>query len=436
LPSAAVIRHLALAVAIAHSAPLSASISATTDAAWTNANAQVNANAAAKPNSAKVPSQASLDRLFPTDAVVRKQVRFWELIFQRYPSSTIVIHDFDEPDRIVDLIDFVMFAERDGKKAVPVREERVKVSTRYLERYAIAVDRFAAEGRAALRHGAIEKRLWNVYGASPESLRRLLEGRVRLRSQSGLADTFVDAANKAQDYLPYMESVFRTYGLPTRLTRIAFVESMFNFEAVSKVGASGLWQFMPSTAKHYMYVGRSIDERNSPYKATRAAAQLLKDNHEILRSWPLAVTAYNHGAAGMNRGAREVGSRDLGKIIRGYRSASFGFASQNFYGEFIAAANTYDWLIATGRVRKRSPVKDDTPITLSRPMTMPQLMRTTGLSEETILKHNACILPSAFRTYMNKPLPKGYEIRVPNGRVAQVKKSLQSGKPAATISRR
>ncbi len=381
-------------------------------------------------------ADANHSKMFPTDPVVRKQVRFWELIFQRYPSTTVVIHDVDEPDRIIDLIDFVLFAERDGRKGAGPREDRLKLTERYIQRYELGVDRFARLGRDALKYGAMEKRLWSVYSTSPESMKRLLDGRIRLRSQTGLADTFVDAADRAQDYLPYMEEVFRTTGIPTRLTRIAFVESMFNTHAKSKVGASGIWQFMPATARNYMYVGRSLDERNSPWKATRAAAQYLRRNYEILKAWPLAVTAYNHGAAGVNRGAREVGSRELGQIIKGYSAKSFGFASQNFYAEFIAAANTYDWLINTGRIKRRSPAKMDEPVVLTRRMTMPQLMRLTGLDEETLMKHNPCLLPSAFVDYARKPLPAGYEVRVPTKMVAQVKRSLRVGEPKATISRR
>ena len=83
-----------------------------------------------------------------------------------------------------------------------------------------------------------------------------------------------------------MEQIFEDHNIPKNLTRIAFVESMFNEKAISKVGASGVWQFMPSTAKDFIIVDKYIDERNSPIKATEAAAKLLKANFKLLGSWP------------------------------------------------------------------------------------------------------------------------------------------------------
>jgi ribosomal protein L22 len=73
----------------------------------------------------------------------------------------------------------------------------------------------------------------------------------------------------------------------------------FNAAAYSKVGAAGLWQFMRSTGRRYMRVDDAVDERFDPYRSTEAAAQLLAYNYRVLGSWPLALTAYNHRAAGI-----------------------------------------------------------------------------------------------------------------------------------------
>ena len=71
-------------------------------------------------------------------------------------------------------------------------------------------------------------------------------------------------------------------------------------------------------------------------KSTRAAAKLLKRNYRLLKSWPLAVTGYNHGAYGVKRAVKKVGSRDLVDLIENYDKHSWGFASKNFYAELIA----------------------------------------------------------------------------------------------------
>ena len=97
-----------------------------------------------------------------------------------------------------------------------------------------------------------------------------------------------------------------------------------------------MWQFMPETGKKFMRVDTAVDERRDPMASTRAAARLLKENYRLLGNWPLAITAYNHGTEGIFRGIKAVGSDDLVDLIRSYQSPTFGFASKNFYAEFLA----------------------------------------------------------------------------------------------------
>lgn len=375
-------------------------------------------------------------RAFPTDLFLRKQIRFWEHVFQHYPSTTTIIHDSDEPDRMIDLVDYLLFAKRDGRPDVISRDERLKTSQRYLERYELAADRFRRFQKDALRYGAIETRLYNVYVRSPQALSRLYSGNVHFRTQPGLSDTFLEASEKAQIYLPFMESVFKTYKIPTIVTRLVFVESMFNIDARSKVGASGIWQFMPGTARSYLHVDRAVDERNSPYKSTRAAALHLMENYQELRSWPLAITAYNHGKGGIQRAVRELRTRDFGIIARNYRGRAFGFASRNYYSEFLAAANTYDWLVRSGKLQLRTMKPSDATVVLNRRMSIGEFLRVTGVSEDVVHRYNPCLLPSAFTYYRERPLPANYELRVPITTAAHVKQVLKSGIQRQTISRR
>src|SRR5205823_9329759 len=123
---------------------------------------------------------------------------------------------------------------------------------------------------------------------------------------------------------------------------LPLVESSFENRALSSAGAAGIWQFTRGTGKLYMSVNKKLDERLDPAKATRSAARLLHDNYNALGSWPLAITAYNHGRAGMMHAQSEVGSSDLTKVIQDYKGPLFGYASMNFYSEFIAAVDVYD----------------------------------------------------------------------------------------------
>lgn len=120
------------------------------------------------------------------------------------------------------------------------------------------------------------------------------------------------------------------------LAYLPHVESSYNARAGSKVGALGLWQLMPSTMRS-LEGKQAVYQRTDPSVSTKAAMKLLKMNYEKTGSWPLALTAYNHGANGVVRAIEETKSRDLCKIIEHYDSPSFKFASSNFYAQFLAA---------------------------------------------------------------------------------------------------
>ena len=144
---------------------------------------------------------------------------------------------------------------------------------------------------------------------------------------------------RSSSYATHIAETFANLGLPPELAVLPHVESSFNANAYSKVGAAGLWQFMRSTGRRYMRVDDAVDERLDPYRSTEAAAQLLAYNYRVLGSWPLALTAYNHGAAGMRRAKESVGTDDFVKINRTYNSRTFGFASRNFFPSFTRSHN-------------------------------------------------------------------------------------------------
>ena len=159
----------------------------------------------------------------------------------------------------------------------------------------------------------------------------------QIRLQMGLKDRMQKAFFLSGRHLPMMEDIFRKHGLPIELTRLVFVESSFNERAQSKVGASGLWQIMPSVAKPYGYITSHYDKRNHPRYATELAAKILKANYKKLGSWPLAITAYNHGLTGIRRMKVKAKSNQIEDLIDSERkTATWGFASKNFYACFLA----------------------------------------------------------------------------------------------------
>ncbi|MFK7825396.1 MAG: lytic transglycosylase domain-containing protein [Oligoflexales bacterium] len=352
-------------------------------------------------------------KLFPTPSVVEKQIQFWEKIFYNYPTHTTVIHDTKRPGHIIDIIDFKLWANQNSRKNLPAKRLRDRITRSYLNRYRLAIKRFRRLGKTALKFGAIERRIFSVYNRTKSGLYLLYRGEVDIRSQAGLANEFIVAANRAQKYLPFMEKTFKDEGIPPIITRLAFVESMFNLKARSRVGASGIWQFMPQTAKKYMRINRLVDERNSPFKATRGAAKLMARNHQVLKAWPLAITAYNHGQGGMKRAIKQVGSRDLGRIIDRYHSKSFRYASKNFYAEFRAAVNTYNRLLNENKVDTKQKSLSLTSLTLKKPLSIAQILKKTPLKKNILAEFNRGLRASSFTRYRHHKLPKYFELFLP-----------------------
>ena len=118
--------------------------------------------------------------------------------------------------------------------------------------------------------------------------------------------------NRSARYLTRAREVFRMHGLPEELAFTAMIESGFKPDAVSRVGAKGMWQFMAATARRYgLRVDRWVDERLDPERSTVAAAAYLRDLYNLFGSWPLAQAAYNAGEVKVARAISKTGSRDF-----------------------------------------------------------------------------------------------------------------------------
>src|SRR5262249_16198592 len=132
----------------------------------------------------------------------------------------------------------------------------------------------------------------------------------RVRVQRGQADKFREGLIRSGAWMPYIEQAFADAGVPKEIASLPHVESSFNPTARSFVGAVGLWQFMRSTGRRYMQIDGVVDERLDPYRSSAAAALLMRQNYAVTSSWPLAITAYNHGAGGMLRAIKQCGTDD------------------------------------------------------------------------------------------------------------------------------
>lgn len=241
---------------------------------------------------------------FQVPSAMNDRVNFWIKIYSHYSTTQGVFHLVDEPSVILGEIDLTEIFEDDKltayQKKLMIKSEVQRKKAALLAKYKIK---------------------------DP--------GDVRL--QMGLRDRMKKAMYLSGKYLDRMESIFRKNGMPIELTRLVFVESSFNIYAQSKAGASGLWQIMPNVARQKGYITAHYDKRNHPIEATKLAASMLKENHSELNSWPLAVTAYNHGLAGVKRMLKRNEAVGLNELIESENvTRSWGFASKNFYACFLA----------------------------------------------------------------------------------------------------
>jgi len=245
------------------------------------------------------------------------RVRFWIDVFSRYSQNEAVVHDREQP---------IVLA------VVPLRTGSPEELEQIEERFQSLVAQVATVSLDD------DDTLLAAFRA-PLDPRWIAAARDRIRVQQGQREAFAAGLVNSQLYLTQVRSALRSVNLPGAIAYLPHVESSFNPGATSRDGAAGIWQLMPDTARRYLRVDGAVDERRDPYKATIAAAQYLRDAHDVLGTWPLAITAYNYGVGGTRRAVDAVGSSDLVEVIDHHSSPAFGFSCKNFYAQFLAAAH-------------------------------------------------------------------------------------------------
>lgn len=342
-----------------------------------------------------------------------ERTSFWFDIYTRYGEAHHVIHHVLYPWIIFRVYDTTQTLVN-GRGPIWLRRDRAaKLAQKEVESIRRTLKRLAQKTDYS-RLNAQERYLYNALVNVPGTRKAVFrEAAQNIRSQLGQKDFFERGLQNSGRYLPLMEAEFRRQNIPVELSRLPFVESSFNERAFSKVGASGIWQIMPDTGRAYMIVNDHIDERNSPLKATRVAAYLLRTYARALGQWPLAITAYNNGIGNIQIAMKKAGSNDLATVIARYHRGSFQFASSNFFTCFLAAmyAEKYSDLVFKNILRR--PVMERDTIRLGSNTRAANLPRLTGASRAQLLDYNMD-LKVAFRK--NAIVPRGLQIFVPAGR--------------------
>ncbi|MCB1032847.1 MAG: LysM peptidoglycan-binding domain-containing protein, partial [Acidobacteria bacterium] len=361
------------------------------------------------------PAPAELDaRLFPLPEALEDNVNFWTDVFAEYTSEQAVLHDEEHLDIVYAVLDYSRLEASDLSDVEKYRR-REKAAGETIQRYssillALANDRAPDDED----HRRVRALLEGLPGGSS----KFRQAKDRLRIQTGLKDRFAAAIERSGRYMSEMEASFTRHGVPPVLTRMAFVESMFQEGARSKVGAGGVWQLMPSTARHYLNIGAEVDERFDPLAAAEAAARILRSNFQSLESWPLAVTAYNHGANGMRRAVTNLGTNDPGVVLTQHKSRTYGFASRNFYAEFLAAAKVYAHRrVYFPQVQPQPPLRFDTFVP-GLYVSVLDLAHQSGLDLDDFKELNPAFDGEIWQGGLL--VPKGYRLRVPSGSAERV----------------
>lgn len=237
-------------------------------------------------------------------------------------------------------------------------------------------------------HPILESVIKTFLKRRPQSLQRLL--------------------NLSEYYYPMFERVLDAEGVPLEIKHLAVVESALNPLAKSRVGATGLWQFMYQTGKMYhLDLNSYVDERSDPLKSTEAAASYLADLYQIFGDWDLVLAAYNSGPGNVNKAIRRSGGYDNYWSIRPFLPRE----TQGYLPAFLATFYIFEYAEEHGLQRGRTQIKlfETDTIRVKKSLTFKQLSDILDVSQEDL----AFLNPA----YKLKVIPyvvgKNYTVRLP-----------------------
>jgi peptidoglycan lytic transglycosylase D len=338
------------------------------------------------------------EQAMPYPPQLQRDVNFWVRVYTQIDTNSGYLHD---QYNLAVVYDTVRFAPYSSPRA------RQRIVNQARDHYAAELRRIASGQQPLSEEDQRIKALWGAQ-ASPA---RLLEAIDDIRFQLGQSNRFKDGLIRSGAWQHDIAAALKDEGLPPELAALPLVESSYNPRAYSKVGAAGLWQFMPSTGRRFMRIDRAVDDRMDPFMATEAAAQLLAYNYHILGTWPLALTAYNHGVAGMRRAVDTLGTTDIVTIVRQYQSRTFGFASRNFYVSFLAALKIdrnpqkyFGAIVPMHEERYRQ-------VRMPAYVSVGPLERALNIDSERLQELNPALRPAVWRGRL--AVPRGYQLRLP-----------------------
>ncbi len=348
---------------------------------------------------------------FPCPDALHRRVDFWIEVFSKWDKNTAILHDNEAPWRVYQTVNGV-----DGCSVSKVKKARKRLKANL---NALA-DRLKKDQQPA---GKIQQHLADQFERLNSSI--VYKAAKNIRCQQGVKDQFVKALSRFERYKPLVESVIAETNMPKDLLYLPFVESSYRADAYSKVGAAGMWQIMPKTARTLgMELNAVFDERLDPEQATRGAMRYFKNAQKKLNPLarnarpgiaqadinPFIVTSYNYGINGMRRAIKQIGP-DFPKVLQEYKSAAFQVAVKNFYASFLAARH-----LASNAQRyfgntKAEPTLRYQTFVLPTATSIDRIKHQFKLGEDQLKPLNPSLTRFAWNNW--RLIPAGYRLRLP-----------------------
>jgi len=351
--------------------------------------------------------QNRITNTFKIPSSIKNQTEFWFDIYTKYSILDSVLHD-RETLTIYDTVSVLDLYEK-GKSPANIEITKKHREKKLLSLYKKAFLNLVKNPNKKYSHNSIENQLVKIYGKNQKKfwLARLKN----LRFQTGQRDRIYHGIEKSLPFISAMESIFLQYNLPKELVVVSLLESSFNIDAKSHANAVGVWQFIESTAKEYLIIDKKngIDERLSPIKSTHAAAKLFRRNYKIFGNYGLAIIAYNHGHSNLVKLNKKYKEKTLDKILQETNSKSLGFASRNYYLEFLALLYAYSYkdIIYNLNYNDSSFYKNTIFVRLNNKLSIFDIASKYNISLYDLKIYN----PDIFK--LNTKIPSGTQIVIP-----------------------
>lgn len=371
------------------------------------------------------------DETFSCPESLLPRVDFWIEVFSRWNTDTAIFHDKKNPQRVYSTLKRNEGC-RKSRKGDSIDKERKR-----LKRNLSVLSQKLSKGSAL---NESQSRLYASFKGAPA--REVKAASERIRCQSGNKDRMREALTQFHNYRPTIIDALEAQNLTPELQYLPFVESAFNPNALSHVGAAGLWQIMPSTGRALgLKVNTKIDERYDPRAATYAAAKYFRDSVDKLSESafengntvaakdlnPFVITSYNYGVRGMQRAIKQVGL-DYERLLLEYKSPNFQTAVKNFYASFLAArhvAKNSEKFFGVVAPDYTNRLDSYNTFSLTRATSVKRISKEFGIANDRLKELNPALKRVIWR---HKALiPKGFLLKLPyrekgwNAQVQQLK---------------